>query len=100
MAKFKVWHKRNTMFNLEENVADTFNRGDYQAVAEVETENIDDVFQLTNTIEHSWWLNPGVLHLFDGLGCRSTSVGDLIEDASGKFHRVDTAGFTEVTRID
>lgn len=50
----------------------------YTLVAEVETISIGEVYRLTNTIHHDWWLNRGVTPKFTGSECRSTSVGDVV----------------------
>lgn len=47
----------------------------YECVAEVLSSNPDDAFYLTNTVNHPWWENSGVVALKKG---RSTSVGDVI----------------------
>lgn len=49
----------------------------YALVAEVQTEDLEVAFEKTNTIHQYWWLNKGVTKTFPGMGCRSTSVGDM-----------------------
>ena len=46
-------------------------------VADVETDDLEDAFERTNSIDQAWWLNKGVTKTFPGTGCRSTSVGDM-----------------------
>ena len=41
----------------------------------LETEKCDKAFMLTNSIDNAWWKNDDVTPMFDGDGCRSTSVG-------------------------
>lgn len=68
----------------------------YEVVAEVEGDDLDDAFQLTNHIDRPWNFNSGVTEV--GLKKkRSTSVGDLMHTSNGKTYMVDKVGFTEVT---
>lgn len=68
----------------------------YRLVARVDTEELELAFQLTNTIERSWWKNSKVAPLFDGTGCRSTSVGDMLQRPDGKRFVVCSLGFAEI----
>ena len=45
-------------------------------------EKCEKAFMLTNSIHDAWWNNKEVAAMFDGDGCRSTSVGDqvLVDD--------------------
>jgi hypothetical protein len=45
-------------------------------------------FGRTQHLEHHWWSNRGVL-----LHVRSTSVGDVLENADGRRFVVESAGF-------
>ena len=67
---------------------------DYMLVAEVESDNLDDVFQLTNHIESDWTKNKGVRATLSGQ--RSSSVGDLFIDAKGDVHLVASVGFIKM----
>lgn len=67
--------------------------GHYRLVAEVATDDLDLAYQLTNSIDCSWWENPGVVQHFEGEGCRSTSVGDVLEKSDGALYVVCTFGF-------
>jgi hypothetical protein len=50
----------------------------YVQVAKVDTDDLETAFERTNTIMDHWWINDGVEPLFEGQGCRSTSVGDIM----------------------
>lgn len=50
---------------------------DYELVAEVEANNIGDVFYFTNHVDHAWWEHQNVRKVV-GRPCRSTSVGDIV----------------------
>jgi hypothetical protein len=73
---------------------------DGELVATVATTNLEEAFRLTNTIDNSWWENPGVEPHFVGRGCRSTSAGDvLVTCKNGErvaAHRVADFGFEEI----
>jgi len=47
-------------------------------VAEIEDTTLDDAYILTNSIEYGWWKSDEVTPLFDGDGCKSTDIGDLM----------------------
>ena len=101
--RMKVYHKKDFR-ELMENPRDTdgwvrmmdaqksaeFPR-DYTLVASVTGDDVEKAFELTNTIEHRWWENPGVEALFESAGCRSTSVGDVIVMDDGR--QLQCAGF-------
>ena len=40
---------------------------------------------LTNSIDNAWWKNEDVIPMFDGDGCRSTSVGDQVLVGNTKY---------------
>lgn len=70
----EVWHA----------ITPTFGYGDapawpsaYVKVAEVETDDIDAAYTLTNHIDRAWFDNPGV-RAFGAPKLRSTSVGDVM----------------------
>jgi hypothetical protein len=69
----------------------------YHCVAEVETDDLNAAYRLTNTIEASWWTNEGVKFLGSkehGMkGARSTSIGDVLEHTSGDRWVVARTGF-------
>jgi hypothetical protein len=74
--KSSVWHVKREMFRrwLEGGVELRFPL-DYECVAMVESDDLDEVFQLTNTIDRPWWENEGVEVRKQ---TRSTSVGDVV----------------------
>jgi len=71
------------------------NLKNYDLVAMVESETLDDVFRITNHIDTSWWNNPEVIMAYNEV--RSTSVGDVaVELESHKAHMVMGIGWEEV----
>lgn len=66
----------------------------YVKVADVETDDLEDVFRATNHIDRPWTENKEVTALFS-VRARSTSVGDVIVDATGNKFFVDSCGFKE-----
>ncbi len=71
-------------------------RADYVKFAEVEAENLDEVFRLMNTIDHDWQENACMSAMRPGQPERSTSVGSVIVLVDQAW-MVDSAGFSEVT---
>jgi hypothetical protein len=73
MPRSKVYHR--------EPLAHPFGKDEtkcsFELVAEVESNDLDTIFQLTNHIDHSWTENDGVRVLTDHR-LRSTSVGDVV----------------------
>ena len=62
--------------HLPEQVA----RSDYQKVAEVRADDLEEVFTLTNhRSEEPWWQHPDVTPASPNPAYRSTSVGDVIQ---------------------
>jgi hypothetical protein len=72
-------------------VRDAWRLGEYELVAEVETDDLDAVFELTNHIDRNWTENARVTA--KAARPRSTSVGDVLRDANGGFHVVASVGF-------
>lgn len=104
--KFKVYHGKDWALNSDLHFVDSVEinphweggykpiASNYRMVAEVETDALGMVFQLTNHIDKEWQENEGVKAYTDK--ARSTSVGDLIEDENGKLWMVAGIGFEEV----
>ena len=59
---------------------------------------LDQVFELTNTIDKYWWENEQVIKIFTKEGCRSTSVGDIIK-IDDDFWRVAPVGFDKLNGV-
>lgn len=59
-------------------------------------EKLDICFEKTNHIDRSWTQNENVRPLVQR--ARSTSVGDVIEEPTGKRWIVASMGFTEIPR--
>jgi len=71
--KLKVYHAREPNFRDDE--PQEFSDANFELVALVECSQLEDVFYLTNHVDHSWWENEGVTAVKKG---RSTSVGDVV----------------------
>jgi len=70
----------------------------FELVAELETEDLDKVFRLTNDCGEDWWLNKGVTAFV--VPSRSTSVGDVIVLPNGQGYTVEPIGFRPVGNLD
>ena len=62
-------------------------------VAEVDSNDLEEAFELTNHIEHNWTENEEVTPLISNP--RSTSCGDIME-IDGKFYIVASCGFKKI----
>lgn len=72
----------------------------YELVADIIGEsNLDRAYSLTNTVDRPWWQHASVTPRFFGhevgVGCRSTSTGDMIQTDDG-YYVVCTLGFHKV----
>jgi hypothetical protein len=63
-------------------------------VAQVEAASLEDVFQLTNSIEQPWWYHRAVTPFPGAVPTRSTSVGDVVVQGRTVWI-VDRFGFTK-----
>ena len=91
---FSVYHRTCPSFmdNALDVLAETF-PGGFELVASVECAEVGRVFELTNHIDSPWWENAGVVEVFKK--SRSTSVGDVIVDETGKRYSVNGIGLAE-----
>jgi len=73
---------RDLAYTADQNkmkITDMFINGDYwDRVAEIEDTTLENAYRLTNSIDYGWWENEEVEKLFDGDGCKSTDIGDLM----------------------
>ena len=59
------------------------------------TEKLERAFMLTNSIDDAWYNNKGITKMFDGDGCRSTMVGDMVLIGTEKF-KCEPNGWSKV----
>ena len=65
---------------------------DVPQVSAIAMKNLENAYRLTNTVEQAWFENPEIyVAEIAQNGCRSTSVGDIIEFA-GVTYMVDGYG--------
>lgn len=107
--KFEVFHFTHKAAYSDESMMDImmgrvdactqyWSENKYNKVATVEAENLDQVFEKTNTIDRFWGDNEGVT-LEDEYGRhRSTSTGDVIVDEAGVAHLVKMMGFEVIEK--
>lgn len=82
-------------------VRDLWERGMYDCVAHVPSDNLNTAYRVTNSIDCGWWENPleEVEPKFAGDGCRSTSVGDVLtvdSEPCCRIHAVASFGFNQI----
>ena len=73
----------------------TVGLGDCVPVADVDTDDLDEAYSLTQNLHRNWVFNEGVARLGDAPGYRSTSVGDLMARGDSVYV-VEEAGFRKL----
>lgn len=94
--KFKVYHSKDWALNsLLHFNTDGYvpHKDDYELVAEVHAQDLEQVFFFTNHVDKEWFDHLNVNCVKES---RSTSVGDLVEDADGKLHLCAGIGWVEI----
>lgn len=92
-----VWHNPNfIMTGREEPSMEEFIKNDCEPVANVYTDDLEEAYRLTNTIDTVWWENKGVDTIRGGY--RSTSMGDYM-DRDGVVYQVAAVGFVKVGEL-
>ena len=59
------------------------------------SEKLERAFMLTNSIEDAWYKSEEITKMFEGVGCRSTMVGDMVLIGTEKF-KVEPMGWSKV----
>ena len=59
------------------------------------TEKLEFAFEMTNSINDAWYNNKEITKMFDGDGCRSTSVGDMLLVGTEKY-KCEGSGWSKV----
>ena len=59
------------------------------------SEKLERAFMLTNSIDDAWFKGKEITKMFDGAGCRSTMVGDMVLIGKEKF-KVEPMGWSKV----
>lgn len=96
MATYKIHHAKDFRQGTDlgyardrDAVTLALGRGDYEVAGEVETDNIEDAYRLSQNDFGTWSQN----------GRRSTSVGDIIEDPLGLAYMVAPTGFLGLIEV-
>ena len=59
------------------------------------TEKLERAFMLTNSIDDAWYKGKKITKMFEGDGCRSTMVGDMVLIGTEKF-KVEPMGWSKI----
>ena len=59
------------------------------------SEKLEKAFMLTNSIDDAWYKGKEITKMFEGAGCRSTMVGDMVLIGKEKF-KVEPMGWSKV----
>lgn len=90
-----VYHDKKPSFGMSEEPRTW--PDDYDVAAEVDSDDLDDVYELTNTITQPWWENDGVKN---AKPARSTSVGDIVVTSQDVVFLVLPVGWKEIGKAD
>ena len=90
-----VFHNPKTNF-FKGILEDVFSITIDELVASVSTNDLEEAFKLTNSIDRAWYDNPDVIVERPS---RSTSVGDFMVTDDGKWYMVDGVGFLRIPAI-
>jgi len=96
VAMSKVYHDKRfpVIESQERNFPD-----DFMEIAECDTEDLGEIFQLTNHNDKAWWLNEGVRKVGDAQ-FRSTSVGDVVVLSEGTAYVCRTLGWSVIGKVN
>lgn len=87
----RVFHNPKTNF-MNVKISDAFLMTPEELVAEIDTDNMNEAYRLTNHIDKPWDKNPEVKCIKPS---RSTSIGDFME-LNGVWYAVAPIGFEKV----
>ena len=59
------------------------------------SEKLERAFMLTNSIDDAWYKGKEITKMFEGDGCRSTMVGDMVLIGTEKF-KVEPMGWSKI----
>ena len=92
---YEVYHAKEPNFGVGPELSFP---AEYELVAVVEAENVEEAYYLTNSIDWGWWENEKVRMVKKS---RSTSVGDVIINiATGKAERVEGCGWSTINKVN
>jgi hypothetical protein len=94
MPIFKLHHATQPHFSHAN--PQEFTPENFDHVADVEADDLGEVFEKTNHIEVPWPENPGATMIVSANSVRSTSVGDIVVDETGVRHRCLPIGWQVV----
>ena len=95
MANYSVWHNKQP--NFSDLYRLDFNGANFEHVAHVEANSLEEVFVKTNHHMHYDWMHEEGVRAKSG-SHRSTSVGDIIIDPEGMPHWVCKVGFESFSK--
>lgn len=88
----KIWHKElMDRGNFQVDKEGVLQQSHYRHVADIDTDDLEKAFELSNHISTSWYINPGV-KMHTTYRVRSSSVGDVFE-RDGLIWEIASFGF-------
>lgn len=98
LGEFETWMDAKMGFGDLERQASAIRTlwaaGGYKKVAEVAVADVEEAWSLTNHVDRPWQDNEGVESAAPK--ARSSSVGDLFSDESGRFQVCRSIGFEPI----
>ena len=94
-SRFSRYADITSGFKGIDSVVEAWNLDEYTYVANVDTNDRDEAYYLTNHTEYDWTLNYQASVIGTGERQRSTSIGDILEN-NGTYYVVASVGFKEV----
>jgi hypothetical protein len=70
---------------------------EYKLIAELESNDLEEIFSLTNHVTHDWTENIKISLKIPGPH-RSTSPGDIVKLPNNSYHLCLTMGWKDVTK--
>ena len=92
-SKMKIYHAINPTFGMGGHPE--FNEKNYELVAEMQAETLDEAYMLTNHIDTDWTNKRREDFTVHKKESRSTSVGDVIVK-DGVAHRCEMFGWKQI----
>lgn len=88
----EVFHRVNYDPNIVFENEFEIKPADYEKVAEIDSDSLEDAWSLTQNNDHDWIKNQHVKYLGKAHDCRSTSIGDVFS-VNGQLETVMPMGY-------
>lgn len=87
----------------EKDIRKAYKNGNYDYVAMIDTDDLDEAYMLSNNITSTWLkgdkVNTASLEAEKRGGARSSMVGDMFADSDDNYYVVSPHGFTKIGKL-